>query len=281
MTWRKGERARPGRFLERRIKRAIHDFKVYLRVDCGFTDDTAYGYASHLASAMRRLGRAKLTKRAMRNYLLWMREHGYSYSAQFNTTLAFEAHGRMRGLEVRFGRQPKPKRVLHGLLSEAEVNRIIHAGNTVRLKAMMAVLAYSGVRCGEFVRIKVSDYDVGANHLRVTLGKNKKDRYVRVPAECTRLVVDYLRTTNLSGDDWLFTTVKRGAPLARGDLRKIIRVLGARAGIGRRVYPHLFRHSLASTLLNRGASFNLIRAQLGHSFLESTLIYAQSTCLSP
>jgi len=64
--------------------------------------------------------------------------------------------------------------------------------------------------------------------------------------------------------------------LAREDLRKIVRVLGKRAGIGGRVYPHLFRHSLASTLLNRGASFNLIRAQLGHAFLETTLIYAQS-----
>ena len=96
-------------FLERRIKRAVRDFRAHLRVDCGFTDDTTYGYGNHLAAAMRRLGRAKLTKRAMRNYLLWMREHGYSYSAQFNSTLAFEVHGSMRGLNVRFGRQPKPK----------------------------------------------------------------------------------------------------------------------------------------------------------------------------
>src|SRR5258706_29336 len=99
---------------------------------------------------------------------------------------------------------------------DLKIKRVIHEATTQRLKAMMAVLAYSGVRCGEFVKLRVSDYDVGANDLRVTLGKNRKDRFVRAPAECTRLVVDYLRTTNLSGEDWLFTTVQRGAPLARG-----------------------------------------------------------------
>lgn len=262
--------------VDRKIREAIDAFRAHLRVDRGFADDTAYGYCSHLAAALRRLRTTRLTTGAMRRYLLWMRDKGYSFSAQLNTTLAFEAYARMNGRYVRFGRQPKPKRVLKGLLSEAEVNRMIQMAETPRLKAIMAVLAYSGVRCAEFVNLRVDDYDLGANEIRVVLGKNNKDRIVRVSAECTRLVADYLRTTKLTGDDWLFTTVKRGAPLARADLRKIIKVLARHANIGRRVYPHLFRHSLASTPLNRGASFNLIRQQLGHAFLETTLIYAQS-----
>ena len=166
--------------------------------------------------------------------------------------------------------------MLKDLLSEAEVSRIIQAAPTLRLKAMMAVLAYSGVRSGEFVRLRVRDFDGGNNQVYVEQGKNKRDRFVHIPAECTRLVADYLRTTTLAGEDPLFTTVVRNARLATADLRKIVRVLRSKAGIQQRVHPHVFRHSLASTLLNRGASLHLIKMQLGHQFYESTLIYAQS-----
>ena len=73
-----------------------------------------------------------------------------------------------------------------------------------------------------------------------------------------------------------FTTVVKGHKLSGGDLRKHVRVLARRAGIVRRVYPHLLRHSLATNLLNRGASLMMIKEQLGHVFYESTLIYAIS-----
>ena len=65
---------------------------------------------------------------------------------------------------------------------------------------------------------------------------------------------------------YLFTTVVKGDRLATGDLRKHVRVLARRAEIGRRVYPHLLRHSLATNLLNRGASLMMIKEQLGHVF---------------
>src|SRR5256885_14154079 len=97
-SWRKTERTDTSPFLDLKIKRVIHDFRAHLRVDRGFTDDTTHGYGSHLAAAMRRLRRSRLSERLMRNYLLWMRDEDYSYSAQLNTTLAFEAYGRMRRL---------------------------------------------------------------------------------------------------------------------------------------------------------------------------------------
>src|ERR1700733_5038644 len=238
-TWRRGERPIVPEATEKRIKAALQGFREHLKIDRGFTDDTTHGYGNHLGAVLRRVGTAKPSLNQMKDYLLWMRDAGFSFSAQHNSILALEAYSSMRGAEVHFGRQPKPKRVLKGLLTEAEVSRIIQAAGTPRLRAMIAVLAYSGVRCGEFVRIKVEDYDVGANRLRVTLGKNAKDRYVSVPAECTRLVVDYLRTNTLADGDWLFTTLVRGARLASADIRKILHVLSAKAKIGRRVPPHL------------------------------------------
>jgi integrase/recombinase XerD len=52
--------------------------------------------------------------------------------------------------------------------------------------------------------------------------------------------------------------------------------LAGRAKLGKRLFPHLLRHSLATNLLNRGASLIMIKDQLGHAFIESTMIYATS-----
>jgi integrase/recombinase XerD len=89
-------------------------------------------------------------------------------------------------------------------------------------------------------------------------------------------LIDYLSVFLKRPDDYLFTTLKANCPLADGDLRKLVRVVARRARIGRRVYPHLFRHSLATNLLNRGASLLMIKDQLGHAFIDSTMIYVKS-----
>ena len=75
---------------------------------------------------------------------------------------------------------------------------------------------------------------------------------------------------------FLFTTLRTGRQLADTDLRKLVRVLARRAGIGRRVFPHLLRHSLATNLLNRGACLIMIKDQLGHAFIDSTMVYVNS-----
>jgi hypothetical protein len=64
--------------------------------------------------------------------------------------------------------------------------------------------------------------------------------------------------------------------LSSCDPRKMVRVLARRAKIGKRVFPHLFRHSLATNLLNRGVSLIMIKDQLGHAFIDSTTIYVTS-----
>jgi integrase/recombinase XerD len=77
-------------------------------------------------------------------------------------------------------------------------------------------------------------------------------------------------------DDFLFATIKRDRPLADSDPRKMVRGLARRPKIGRRVFPHLLRHSLATNLLNRGASLIMIKDQLGHAFIDSTMVYVKS-----
>ena len=61
------------------------------------------------------------------------------------------------------------------------------------------------------------------------------------------------------------------------NLRKMIRTAAKRADLKKRVYPHLLIHSLATNLLHRGAHLLASKEQLGHAFVETTMIYVHSS----
>jgi len=97
-----------------------------------------------------------------------------------------------------------------------------------------------------------------------------------VSSECTNVLIEYLKKYPREEDEYLFTTLKKGKQLASADLRKHVKILGKKAGIEKNIYPHKFRHSLASNLLQRGANIILIKNQLGHAFIETTMLYIRS-----
>ena len=85
--------------------------------------------------------------------------------------------------------------------------------------------------------------------------------------------MNYLRERSGQAHELLFVTVRGQRPYAPQVLRKLIRAAAKRAKITKRVYPHLLRHSLATNMLNRGANILMIKDQLGHAFVETTMIY--------
>lgn len=257
-------------------QRAIRRFSKHLIVDKGLGHITAEGYCRCLGIALKHIGNVKPTRQQIRRHILWMRDRHYSYSHVVNTSLALEHFAALNGFRIEIGRPRKPKPLVKGVLSEAEVIRIIQAATTLRQRAIVSTLAYSGLRNGEICNLKVSDALIGMNALRVSSGKGSKGRLVSISPECAALLAEYLRAYPRRADAWLFTTIQRDDRLAGGDLRKIVRVLAMRAGVTKRVYPHLFRHSLATNLLNRGASLMLVKEQLGHAFIETTMVYLVS-----
>lgn len=91
------------------------------------------------------------------------------------------------------------------------------------------------------------------------------------------MLSDYLLKRHAQPHELLFVTTRGGRPYHPQCLRKFVRVIAKRAGIAKRVWPHLFRHSLATNLLHRGANLLAIRDQLGHAFLDTTAIYLHSS----
>ena len=151
-----------------------------------------------------------------------------------------------KGIEIKLGRPRKPKQVVQDILSESEVSRLIQATKGGREKAIICLLAYSGIRNNELCGLRLKDLNLGDNHITIMGGKNKKDRRVNISAECTKALIDYVAVYKRELDSFLFTTVVNNNQLATSDVRKLIRTVAKRAKIGRRVFPHLFRHSLAT-----------------------------------
>jgi integrase/recombinase XerD len=259
-----------------KLKNQLKKFEEYLIVDRGISRRTVAGYIRSLSIALRRMRKFCPEPQDIRKLILWMHEKNYSYSHIVNTSLAVEHYAKFKGMTVPLGRPRKPRRIVQNVLSEAEISRMIQATKNVREKAIISLLAYSGMRNCELCNVRRKDVDLGDNRLKIIGGKNKKDRVANISAECTRVLIDYLSVFLKRPDNYLFTTLKTNCPLADGDLRKLVRVVARRARIGRRVYPHLFRHSLATNLLNRGASLLMIKDQLGHAFIDSTMIYVKS-----
>jgi integrase/recombinase XerD len=259
-----------------KLENQIKKYREYLIVDVGLAPVTVGGYCRSLSIALRRMRKFCPQAEDIRQFVLWMHEKKFSYSHIVNTTRAVEHYAQSKGMNVRLGRPRRPKTLIQNTLSEAEMSRLIQATRTKREKAIICLLAYSGVRNSELCNIRRKDIDLGANQLKVIGGKNRKDRLVNISPECTRMLIEYLGAYRRQEDDFLFVTVEKEHQLSTSDLRKIVRVLARRANLGKRVFPHLFRHSLATNLLNRGASLIMIKEQLGHAFIDTTMIYVTS-----
>ena len=257
------------------MKTILKEFGEWLLVRKGIGEITIRGYRACLQAMFRRIATTEPTTEQVEKYIVWMYEKKYSHSHITNTSLAIEWYFKWRGKHLKLGRPRKPKTIIKDVLTEAEVTRLIYASKNCREKAIISLLAYSGIRNRELCQLRVCDIDIGDNLLRILGGKGKRDRLIHISGDCSRIVLEYLTKHQRTPEDYLFTTM-RGLQYTEWALRRLTKVLCKRTTIQKRVYPHLIRHSLATNLLRRGCHLNLIQRQLGHADITSTMVYARS-----
>ncbi len=259
-----------------KVNNLIRKFGNHLIVDEGFGHHTAKSYERCMSIAIRRMKKLKPQYKEIQVYMLWLRKKNYSYNHIINTSLAIERFTEWQGYPIKLGRPQKPKTIIKNTLTEAEVSRIIQGCKTIRQQAVVCVLAFSGIRNQELCNLKLENIDLGSNEIRVIRGKGSKDRIVNVSGDCIKVLIDYLKEYPREEDEYLFMNLYTGKKINPGIVRKIIKTVAKKAGINKRVFPHLFRHSLAMNFLKRGANIMLVKDQLGHAFIETTMIYVHS-----
>ncbi len=257
------------------LSETLEDFESYLFNHRALNPTTIHNYLGVIRRVAPAIG-LRPSPRDVERYVGNMRREERSYSHQINTAVALENYMAYLGRKVRLARPRKPKRILREVLSEPEVTLIIAAARTVRERAILSLLAYSGLRNAELCHLRIGDIDIAHQTVQVRGGKGAKDRTVCIGGGCIETLMSYLGERNGTTEDLLFRTVRFEHPYQTQDLRKLVRVVACRAGIRKRVHPHLLRHSLATAMINRGAHLLSVRDQLGHEYVETTMIYVHT-----
>ena len=155
-----------------------------------------------------------------------------------------------------------------------------------RDKLIIRLLADTGIRVGELVALRVDDLVDRDHHQYLKIhGKGARERLVGIP-KLKRRLDRYIRgTQELRGQARrVFLTLRRGsdgqlAPVTVRGIQKAVEDAAERAGIHKRVHPHLFRHSYATWAINRGMNPIVLANVLGHSSL--TMIHSVYSHQSP
>jgi site-specific recombinase XerD len=253
-------------------KAVLNRFANYLYNHCALAPSTVDLHVGYIRRTFGEVGTSP-THEGLEQCIADMRRGGASYGAVTNAMRAFEWYSEFLGNPLQFRRPKRPEKANVATLSEARIAVMIASTKNIRDKTMLAVMATTGIRNNELVHLRIKDINIGQQLLCVEIGKGAKGRLIPLTPAAMELLGEYLRWRNAAPEDWLFITSRNGNQLQTQDVRKFVRVLGKRLGISGRVWPHLLRHSLATAMLDRGASVYSIQALLGHSWITTTLDY--------
>ena len=166
----------------------------------------------------------------------------------------------------------KRRAKLPTVLSPAEMTRILDRTTNLKHWTIFATLYATGLRCDELRHLKVHDIDSQRMLIHVRHGKGGISRDINLsPILLERLRVYWRR---LKPKDWLFPSKQRpNRPMHDKTIRLACNEAGQRAGIGKRLSPHVFRHSCATHLLEAGTDLRAIQVLLGHASIQTTARY--------
>jgi integrase/recombinase XerD len=181
-----------------------------------------------------------------------------------------------------------PKKLPRHILSLPEIEAILATCDLqtlpgVRDRAVIETLYSTGIRRMELGRLKVYDVDLDGGALFVREGKGRKDRMIPIGARACAWITKYLMDVRpalvVEPDEGILFLTDYGERLKGERLGHLVRSAIERAGYSFPGSCHLFRHAMATHMLENGADIRFIQAMLGHARLTTTEIYTQVSIL--
>jgi integrase/recombinase XerD len=215
-----------------------------------------------------------LTHEHVRQYLLYLvQERHVSWSSynvsrsaiQFLYRVTLGRDGPVHNIPC-----ARNKKRLPVVLSKEELRRFFAATHNPRHTAIFLTAYGTGLRAAELAKLRIADIDSGQMLIRVVQGKGDKDRFVKLSPFLLRSLRDYYRACRPV--DLLFPG-RGGNPMAPMSITKAAEAIAQRAGIGKKVGAHTFRHTYATHMLDAGADLPTIQALMGHGSLRTTSVY--------
>ena len=170
-------------------------------------------------------------------------------------------------------KKSKSKKKLKQPYSAITIEKLRNACTTTRDKALYEVLESTACRISELVNIKKEDINFEEQSIKV-VGKGNKERVVYFSTRARIFLEKYLKERRGDSDIVFLSLKKPYKPLSDRGVRFMLNRLKERAEVSERIFPHNFRRTKATALLNSGMSLQAVQQFLGHSSPVTTEIYA-------
>jgi integrase/recombinase XerD len=282
----------------------IKPFLEWLRIR-NYSDNTVntremdLGYFINWAAARGVTCPTEVTKPIIERYQRFL----YHYRKHDGGPLSFQSQlGRIASIRVWFRWMSRNNHILYNpaadidlpraefrlpthILTATEAEQVINQPNVstrsgLRDRAILETFYSTGIRRTELVYLCTDDIDVGRGAVVIRQGKGKKDRIVPIGERALAWINRYtieVRPGLLVGDraaNYLFLT-NMGKQFSPDQMSHLVRCYVRDSGIGKAGACHMFRHTMATLMLENGASIRYIQAILGHERLDTTQIYTR------
>ena len=290
------------------MQQVFNRYINYLEAECNASPYTVRNYSSDLMGNYKRGSEKgffqflrlkqidsleKVDKQVLRDYLAYLAEQGIAKASIARKLSAIRSFYRYLVREGILAKNPleqtaSPKldRRLPSFLTVEEMVRLLKAPDLTtpqgqRDRALIELFYAAGLRVSELVNLNLEQVHIDTREIRVW-GKGSKERMVLMGEPAARALTNYIgqgrpMLQGEKGDRGALFLNNRGRRLTERMVQKILSKYARLAGINKRVYPHLLRHTFATHLLDGGADLRVVQELLGHANLATTQIYTHVT----
>lgn len=254
----------------------LNEFIAYLRSEKGLSPHSVEAYERDIRSFLEKY---PIGVENVVCHLSDLKKKGYASSSISRALIAIKVFFRFLFREKFVDKNlsllletPKLWQLIPEVMTQEEVTRLLEAPNPetfpgARDRAILEVLYGSGLRVSELCALTL--YSIDEESVKV-MGKGRKERVVPIGRAALAAVDHYLlQFRDQFAGDALFVT-RRGKPIDRVTIWKMIKRYAAQTGIQKIISPHTLRHSFATHLLDQGADLRIIQEMLGHSHIGTT-----------
>ncbi len=280
------------------MEQLLDQFLHYLVVEKGLSKNTIEAYSHGLNRFLDYLKKKgiqeipRVNKFDVRAFLLALKKKGLSTKSVVRNLVAIRSlfqflirEGILETNPIETLESPKIPKTLPEILTLKEVEQLLEQPNPktpmgMRDRAMLEVLYATGMRVSELTQLPMNQINLEGGYVLV-FGKGSKERIIPLGSEAMKWVALYLkgpreRLAKRKESPFLFIS-RMGRGMSRQQFWKHIKAYGRKAGVQKRITPHLLRHSFASHLLERGADLRSVQMMLGHVDISTTQIYTHVT----
>jgi len=178
--------------------------------------------------------------------------------------------------------RPKKSKTQPIILSDEEIQKTFDVCENKKHKAIISLMYGSGLRVGEVVNLKIEDVDSKNMVIWIRQSKGKKDRMAILTEQTLFLLRDYF--LDYKPKTWLFNgqLLKTDSPgtvkkYTVKSIQQFVKQISERAGITKKVHPHLYRHGYCTGILDSGGDIHDVAVTAGHQSLKTSMGYIHSS----